>query len=347
MSRAGSPVRIGVLGCADIARRRILPAIAELPEFELAAVASRDADRAAKVAADHGCAAVTGYQRLLDEQDGVDAVYVPLPTALHAQWAERALRAGKHVLVEKPLAIEPARAQAVVALARARGLALMENFMFLHHRQQAEVRRLLDDGAIGELRSMSAVFGIPPRPADDIRYVAGLGGGAALDQGVYPLRLAQFFLGPDLAVVGACLREDPARGVDVAGAALLVSPGGVTAQLTFGMDHGYRSAYRLWGSTGQLVVERAFTPPPSHRASVLVATRAGRREVSLEPDDQASNTLRAFARAVGAADAAGSGRAQPETAPSGTPIPGPNCDDPAIALARLIAAVRDQAITQT
>lgn len=344
MSQAGRPVRIGVLGCADIARRRMLPAIAGRPELELAAVASRDPDRAAKVAADHGCAAVTGYQRLLDEQDGIDAVYVPLPTALHAQWARRALLAGKHVLVEKPLAIEPATAQAVVALARARGLVLMENFMFLHHRQQAEIRGLLADGAIGELRSMSAVFGIPPRPPLDIRYVAELGGGAVLDQGVYPLRLAQYFLGPDLAVVGACLRMDLARGVDVAGAVLLVSPSGVTAQLTFGMDHGYRSSYRLWGAAGQIVVERAFTPPPSHRASVLVDTPAGRRELSLEPDDQAGNTLGAFARAVGEAE---SGRVHAGAAPSGAAISGVACDDPAVALARLIAAVRDQAITQT
>jgi predicted dehydrogenase len=347
MSQAGPPVRVGVLGCADIARRRILPAIAELPDLELAAVASRDPDQAAKVSGDHGCAAVTGYQRLLDERDDVDAIYVPLPTALHARWAERALLAGRHVLVEKPLAIEPARAQQVVALARARGLVLMENFMFLHHRQQAEVRRLLGNGAIGELRSMSADFGIPPRPPGDIRYVAELGGGAVLDQGVYPLRLAQYFLGPDLTVVGACLRHDPAYGVDVGGAVLLVSPGGATAQLTFGMDHGYRSSYRLWGATGQLVVDRAFTPPPSHRAIVMVTTPAGGREVSLEPDDQASNTLRAFARAVRATGTAGLDRARRETVPSGAVIPAVTCDDPAVSLARLIAAVRNQAITQT
>lgn len=295
------PVRVGVIGCADIARRRVLPALASVPETELVAVASRDAGKAERFAEEFGCAAVTGYERLLGRTD-IDAVYVPLPAALHAEWVERALRSGRHVLAEKPLTTALERTTGLVGLAASRGLVLMENFMFLHHRQHAQVRRLVAEGAIGELRSMSAAFAIPELPRENIRYDARLGGGALLDVGVHPLRAVQYFLGADVEVLGADLSRDrygdPARAVDVGGAALLRSAEGVTAQVTFGMEHAYRSVYELWGSEGRIVVDRAFTPPPGHRPAVRVEGPGGVREPEMDADDQCANTARAFARAV-------------------------------------------------
>lgn len=151
-------------------------------------------------------------------------MYVPLPPGLRGPWVDSALRAGKHVLAEKPLTLTAAESAALVSLARRNGLVLLENYMFLRHPLHAEVRRRL--GTIGELRGLTAVFGIPPRPDDDIRYQPALGGGALTDLGGYPVRAAQFFLGPGLDVVGATLRVDPARGVDVSGTALLATRAG-------------------------------------------------------------------------------------------------------------------------
>ncbi|MEQ4606332.1 Gfo/Idh/MocA family oxidoreductase [Streptomyces cavourensis] len=138
-------VRVGVLGCADIARRRMLPAFAASPDTEVVAVASRDADRAKALAAPYGARPVQGYAELLADAS-VDAVHIPLPLALHAEWTEAALRAGKHVLAEKPLTDDPARSAALFALAERSGLALMENVMFVHHRRHAEVARLVAAG---------------------------------------------------------------------------------------------------------------------------------------------------------------------------------------------------------
>ncbi|MFJ9586611.1 Gfo/Idh/MocA family protein [Streptomyces acidicola] len=291
------PLRVGVMGCAGIAVRRMLPAFEACPDIEIAAVASRDEAKARQVAERFGCRPVHGYAELL-EQDDIQAVYVPLPAALHAEWTEAALTAGRHVLAEKPLTTDRHRTGELLDLARTRGLVLMENVMFVHHHRHEEVRRLVAEGAIGELRAFHAAFTIPPLPDGDIRYNAELGGGALADVGVYPLRAALHFLGHDLDLVGARLVQGPGRQVETSGAALLSTPGTVTAQITFGMEHAYRSSYELWGSEGSITVDRAFTPPADH-VPVIGLHRGGTvEEIRLEPHDQVAATVAAFAAAV-------------------------------------------------
>ncbi|GGZ82886.1 Gfo/Idh/MocA family protein [Streptomyces bluensis] len=291
------PLRVGVIGCAGIAVRRMLPAFAACPDIEIAAVASRDEAKAREVAERFGGRSVHGYAELL-EQDDIQAVYVPLPAALHAEWTEAALTAGRHVLAEKPLTTDRHRTGELLDLARTRGLVLMENVMFVHHHRHEEVRRLVAEGAIGEPRAFHAAFTIPPLPDGDIRYDPELGGGALADVGVYPLRAALHFLGHDLDLVGARLVKGPGRRVETSGAALLSTPGTVTAQITFGMEHAYRSSYELWGSEGSITVDRAFTPPADH-VPVIGLHRGGTvEEIKLEPHDQVAATVVAFAAAV-------------------------------------------------
>jgi predicted dehydrogenase len=301
------PLRVAVLGTADIARRRVLPAMAEDPDVELTAVASRSGARARQLAGRYGCAAVESYDAVLDRDD-VDAVYVPLPVSLHAEWARSALAAGKHVLAEKPLTAHAHTTAELLDLARSSGLALMENVMFVHHPQHSVVRELVAGGAIGELRSFTAVFAVPPLPADNIRHRPELGGGALLDIGYYPVRAALYFLGTGLDVVGAALEHSGGSAVETSGAVLVRSPDGVLGQLAFGMEHAYRSAYELWGSEGRIRVESAFTPPADHKPTVWVADAGGPRELTLAPHDQVAATVRAFVRA------ARSGGTDPHTA---------------------------------
>ncbi|MER5393920.1 Gfo/Idh/MocA family oxidoreductase [Saccharopolyspora sp. NPDC002686] len=289
-------ISLGLLGCADIATRRLLPAFAAAPGVRIAAVASRSRAKAERVADLFGAEPVEGYSRLLDRAD-VDAVYVPLPPGLHSEWVGRALRAGKHVLCEKPLTTSSQSTEDLLALARARGLVLMENFMFPHHGQHARVRELVAGGAIGTLHAFSAAFAIPRRPDDDIRYQAPLGGGALIDVGGYPIAAAEFFLGGGLRVVGAHLRHDDELGVDLAGSALLRTPDGISATLTFGLDHFYGSRYELWGSAGRISVDHVFTTPATHRPVVRI-DRAEREELVLPADDQVANSVAAFLQAV-------------------------------------------------
>ncbi len=290
-------IRLGVLGCSDVAWRRTLPSLVRVPELKLTAIASRDADKAVKFAARFGGEPVLGYASLLERTD-LDAVYVPLPSSMHPDWVEQALRTGLHVLVEKPLAATQAQAHGLVTLAQERELVLVENFAFLHHSLHASVRQLLADGVIGELRSFSSDFAFPPLPAGDIRYQRELGGGALLDAGVYPVRAAQLFLGAELEVIGSTLSFSPEYGVDIAGAALLSTPAGVSAQLRFGFAHAYRCAYALWGTGGQISVHRAFTAPDDFAPVIRISRQSGVEERTSAADTQFSNGLAAFARAI-------------------------------------------------
>lgn len=291
------PVRIGVLGCADFALRRMIPAMAASADLELVAVASRDPAKARDTARAYSCLPVHGYSALL-ERDDVEALYVPLPAALHAEWVEAALRAGKHVLAEKPLTTDARATAALLALARDRCLTLMENVLFVRHGQHDAVRRLVRDGAIGELRAFHSEFAVPARPEGDIRLRPDLGGGALWDTGVYPVRAALELLGPALTVEAAVLVHGRDRAVDTSGAALLTTAEGVSAHLAFGLDHGYRSRYEIVGSAGRLTMDRAFTPPPDHAPAILLEREQGSERISLPPDDQVANALSAFAESV-------------------------------------------------
>ncbi len=293
----GTPLRIGVLGCGDIARRHTIPAIGRVAQAQLAAIASRDRAKAERFTQEFGGEPVEGYDRLLERPD-VDAVYIAVPTGLHHEWARRALDAGKHVLVEKPLATCLAEAEDLVSAAVKADRWLMDGFMFLHHGQHAAVRKLISDGTIGRPRLFTSDFGIPPRDAGDVRYRADLGGGALLDVGVYTVRAAQLFLGEELSVVGSTLLRDPELGIDVGGSVLLCAPDGVFAQLSFSFQSSYRSMYAIWGSEGRMSLQRAYTPPRTFQPTLRVTRQSGVEDISLPVDDQFANLVRAFTRSV-------------------------------------------------
>lgn len=296
-------LRMGVIGCADIATRRILPVLAAHDDVDLVAVASRDKAKAERVGAAFGCRGVAGYAAVLDRDD-VDAVYIPLPPGLHHEWALRALRVGKHVLVEKPMSDSRENTLELISTATELGLVIAENFMFLHHSQHRAVRGMLGE-FVGELRVFSGSFAVPPLAPESFRYQAGLGGGALLDVGVYPLRAAQLYMAGELEVLGACLRIDEATGVDVAGSVLLSDERGATAQLDFGFEHCYRSTYALWGDRGRVSVRRAFTPPEALKPVVRVERQDELIERSLPEDNQVVNAIDAFVRAARAGDPLG------------------------------------------
>jgi predicted dehydrogenase len=291
----GTGPRIGVLGCADIAVRRALPAIRQ-SSFQLIAVASRAPEKAAAVAARFGCLPVTGYDQLLELD--LDAVYLPLPNSEHARWADRALSAGKHVLIEKPAVPTGQAARALVARAEELGLLVMENFAFLQHPQHEQARSLLAGGCIGELRSYSGSFGIPPGDHGGIRYQPDLGGGALWEVGCYPVRAAQEYLEPPVRVLGASLEFDQELGIDVAGAALLRDHRGVIAHCGFGMVHGYRSSYDLWGSEGRLVLDWAFTPSRDVRPMLRLQQQDRETRFLATASDQFAGLFAAFCAAI-------------------------------------------------
>lgn len=296
-------IRFGILGCASIARRMFAPAIAQVEEAKLVAVASRDPARAAQFAADFACAAVSDYHALL-ARDDIDAVYLPLPPALHETWAGHALAAGKHVLCEKPLATDLAATSRLVEAARRAGKVLEENWMFLHHRQLQFIKDRLASGQLGEIRLLRASFGFPPLPPDNFRYRAAMGGGALLDAGGYTLRIARELLGDPLTLLGSHLQTPPDSEVDRFGSALLLSSRSITAQLAFGFDSHYRCELEIWTANARLTAPRIFTAPPGFSPPVRIETGQGGEEHAIAEDNHFANALRHFIRRIARHDTA-------------------------------------------
>lgn len=289
-------VNIGVLGCAGIAARMAIPAILGSPDrFQLAGIASRDLEKARRFSKQFQARAFDGYQALIDLA-GLQALYIPLPNALHAEWAEHALRRGLHVLVEKPLACEYGDALRLNDLARQKKLVLVENFQFRFHSQLAYLKELVHRRVIGELRCLRSSFGFPPLvDPDDIRYQKSLGGGALLDAGVYPVKIAQIFLGPEIEMKAASLNSAHGREVDIWGGAYAKQKhGDLFAELAFGFDHHYQCSIELWGSAGRIFTNRIFTADKAHPPVIEIETKAGKETVTLTADDHFRNMLEHF-----------------------------------------------------
>jgi predicted dehydrogenase len=275
----GRPVRIGVLSTASIGKRFVIPAIQELPGlFSLAGIAGRNMDKTKAFARTLGenIAYYGSYDNLIDAQK-VDALYIPLPNALHYEWVKKALENGIHVLVEKSLACNVSEAEELIDLAESKRLALTENFQFRFHPQTQFILGTVRKGVIGDIRSVKSYFGFPPfQENDNIRYQKNLGGGALLDAGAYPLKMSQLLLGFDLQVSSAVLNTQPEREVDIWGGAFLKQKKGAAfSQISFGFDHFYQCSVEIWGSRGKLTAERIFTAPPGFEAEIKIETSKG------------------------------------------------------------------------
>jgi predicted dehydrogenase len=221
-------LRIGILGAAKIAGSFMVGAKAS-SRAAVVAIASRDRGRADAFARHHGIPRAYGYADLLADRE-VDAIYNPLPNSLHVEWSIAALRAGKHVLCEKPLAATEAEAQAMFAAADAHGVLLVEAFPYMFQPQTLEIERLIASGAIGEVRTMFAAFGFTMADPANIRLDAQLGGGALMDAGCYPVSLARQVFGTRPVRVTAIARWH--GGVDQTLATTLEYPGGGIAQIS-------------------------------------------------------------------------------------------------------------------
>ena len=193
---AQTPFRWGLLSTARI-NRAIIPPLQASPRHALVAVASRDRERGEAYAREWGIPRVhVSYETLIDDPE-IDAIYNPLPNALHAAWTIRAVRAGKHVLCEKPLATTVAEVDAIAREAKAAGVVVAEAFMYRHHPQTLRLKALVDERAIGKLRLIRSAFTFPLTRSDDVRWEPSLGGGSLWDVGCYPVSIARLLAGAE------------------------------------------------------------------------------------------------------------------------------------------------------
>ncbi len=302
-------IRIGILSPSNIAFRRFLPALKKSAGMEYVGVAyaareewfggevpPSEREKAEEFARTFGGEVTEGYRRLIARPD-VDAVYVPLPPALHYAWGREVLNAGKHLFMEKPFTTNLRDTEELLALAKEKGLAVHENYMFVYHSQLARIKQRIAEGSVGELRLIRMAFGFPKRPGNDFRYVKSLGGGALLDCGGYPTRLAQELLGESLRVVQAKLSRPEGYEVDLFGSAVLENDAGLCAQISFGMDNAYQCQLEVWGSRETVIAPRIFTAGADVTPSLTIRTSTDESTVQLETDDQFQHSIEAFAAA--------------------------------------------------
>ena len=251
-----SKIRWGLLSTAKI-NQKVIPAIQQSKRGELAAVASRDKEKAEAYARKWNIPLAFGsYQEMLDSGQ-VDAVYISLPNHLHAEWSIKAMQAGVHVLCEKPFAISLEEVDRMTAVKEETGMVLAEAFMYRHHPQTNIVREFIRSGDLGEVSQMRSAFNFHMKDEDNVRLVPEWGGGCMWDVGVYPLSYAQFIMGgaPQQVMGAQVLGES---GIDEIFIGQLEYTGGRFAQISGSFRLPFYTYVEVIGTLGRLSIDQPF-----------------------------------------------------------------------------------------
>lgn len=283
----------GVLGCARIAGSQFIPAIQRSNNARLHAVASRDPARLAEFHTQVGAFKDhANYESLLADPE-VQAVYIPLPNSLHCEWAIRAMQAGKHVLCEKPLALNSVEVARMIQTARDCGVLLMEGFMYRYTARLQLLDDILQSGALGEIRSINSSFRFLLDRVNTIKEKPELGGGALYDIGCYPLSLISFIAGDlPVAVVAECDRQN---GVDINLSAILRYKTGLIASLHCGFNAFGQMHTSIIGTQGRLEVPDTFL---NNAGTITMYTTAGGQEIAVPESDRFASEVQDFSAAI-------------------------------------------------
>lgn len=251
-------VRWGILGCSGIGKSRTIPGLLACENAELYAIAGRNEEKLKAYAEPFAPKKLyTDYQALLDDEN-VDAVYLPLPNGIHMEWVEKAAKAGKHILCEKPMALTEEQVREMFAAAKANGVLLEEAYAYRHAQLAQKVKEIVDSGAIGRIRYLESKHSTFDTNRSGIRYQKGNGGGAVYDVTCYNVSLASYLLGKDPEDMSVYCGFDKETGVDTSDAVMLRYEEGVTAMLYAGLDAYRRGCYSILGDTGRIDVDHKF-----------------------------------------------------------------------------------------
>lgn len=265
-----SKIRWGILSTAGIGRKRVIPAMKLANNGEVAAVASRDLDKAKAFAAELGIPKAYGsYEELIADPE-IDAIYNPLPNSQHARWSILCAEAGKPVLCEKPLASFTAEAQKMVDAFTSRGVPFTEGFMYRFHPQAVKVKELLDSGTIGTFNTMSASFTFKIADENNIRLSKELAGGGLMDVGCYCINVMRFMTGEEPIAAKAIADFGAKTGVDERLVGILQFPSGVLGHFDCGLRVQHLHSYELRGTDGRIQVEKGFTVQPNEEPIIRI-----------------------------------------------------------------------------
>jgi predicted dehydrogenase len=290
-------VRWGVLGVANIFMKKVLPPLLKSELVDLIAIASRSADKARGAAEAFGIARWYGaYEDLLADPD-IEAVYIPLPNHLHAEWIRKAADAGKHILCEKPLALNSEEAASCVEYAVKRGVRLMEAFMYRFHPQWQRARELVRTGEIGKLLALHTAYSYDLKDPGNIRNKLAMGGGALMDIGCYAVSAPRFVFGREPQRVLGLFSRDPSFKTDILSSAILDFGDGRSIFTV--ATQGFRTQrVDIYGSSGSIHIGVPFNMYPDVPPLLTVVTGIGERRPVLPAADQYGLEFEAFSKAL-------------------------------------------------
>jgi predicted dehydrogenase len=290
------PFRFGILGAAKIAPNALTLPAQQMPEVEVTAIAARDSARAREFAKANRIPRVLATYADLIADPEIDVIYNPLPNSLHCEWSIRAMRAGKHVFCEKPIASNSAEAERMAQVADETGLLLVEAFHYRYHPLADRVRELIGSGALGKLTHVEANFSVPI-PPNNIRFDWDLAGGATMDLGCYPLHMIRYFSGMTPRVIAAKAVVGP-PDIDVTMKADLELATAVNARMTCSMaaDAQLGATFLARGDQGDLKVTNPVGPHWGHQ--LTVTTRTGTTNETVPGDITYTHQLRALVAAL-------------------------------------------------
>lgn len=286
-----------ILSTANIGRIALIPAIRASTNGHLVAIASRDPGRAREFARTHSIpTAHMSYEALLDDPD-VDAVYIPLPNSMHREWVIRAANAGKHILCEKPLALDEAECHEMAAAAASNGVRLMEAFMYRFHPRTEQIIERVRNGVLGELRAIRSTFTFRLTRTDNIRLDPALGGGALMDVGCYCVNVSRTLAGAEPVEVQA-FSVPTDSGVDGQLAGALRFESGLFARFDCALTIERRESFEVAGTHGAFVVDNAFLPGTTDASWRELRGRAGSSVHTVTGADQYRLMVEHFADSV-------------------------------------------------
>ncbi len=293
-----SKVRWGVLGTAKIAVEKVIPAMQKSQHCLIDGIASRSAENARTVAEKLGIAKAYGsYEELLADPE-IDAVYNPLPNHLHVEWSIKAIEAGKHVLCEKPIALTSGEGERLLEAVREHPrLKVMEAFMYRHHPQWQRAKRLVDEGRIGELRTIQSFFSYYNRDPNNIRNQAGLGGGSLMDIGCYSISLSRFIFEAEPRRVFAVIEYDREFEVDRLASGIMDFGRG-TSTFTCSTQLAPFQRVNIFGTEGRVEIEIPFNAPPDRPCRMWHQSGDEVEEIVLEICDQYTIQGDLFSQAI-------------------------------------------------
>ena len=262
-------VRWGILGTAAIAVNKVIPAMQQGDWSEVLAIASRDINKATRVAQRLGIPKAYGsYEELLTD-DEVEAIYNPLPNHLHVPWTTRAAEAAKHVLCEKPIGLNMSEAAQLLAVRDRTGVKIQEAYMVRTHPQWIGALELIKSGRIGDLRAINGFFSYFNPDPENIRNKAEIGGGGLMDVGGYPITVARFIFGEEPRRVIGLIERDPHLGIDRLASVILDFPAG-QASFTCGTQIVPYQRMQLCGTRGRIEVEIPFNAPADKPTRIFI-----------------------------------------------------------------------------